>query len=237
MVINSFFRSFALKANAAYPRFEKLEPSLRHRILDAALAEFGHFGYGAASMNRLVKNAGISKGAIFKYFGTKAGLFDYVYRTSLEEVKELLRKVQVDTRDEPFFARLEKVLRAGVQFTNKRPLSAAIYYRVIYTGDAPHGNRILSEIQGTSKRFLKSLIKDGISKGELRPQINAERTSFIVQSVLDRFLQAHYLEFMATTISNRTGRKGSDKSLTSEKWIREITDIFKDGLENRTRSS
>jgi TetR/AcrR family transcriptional regulator len=224
-----------LPTDVAFPRFEKLEPTVRHRILDAAVKEFGRFGYGGASMNRLVKGAEISKGAIFKYFGTKARLFDYVYRSSLEEVKEQLREVRDSTRADPFFDRLEMVLRAGIHFTTRRPLSAAIYYRVIYTGDAPHGNSILAEIQGTSKRFLKKLIEDGVEKGELRPDIDAERAAFIIQSVLDRFLQAHYLEFMTSTIEKSTDKENSDPSSSSEKWIREMTDIFRGGLENRTR--
>jgi len=225
-----------LQANVIFPRFEKLEPILKDRILDAALKEFGRFGYGAASMNRLVKGAGISKGAIFKYFGTKAGLFDYVYCSSLEEVKEQLRTVRDSSGTEPFFDRLEKVLRAGLEFTTRRPLSAAIYYRVIYTGDAPHGNRFLSEIQGTSRRFLKTLIEDGVKKGELRQDIDAEKTAFIIQSVLDRFLQAHYLEFMAPAIDRPASREGSDPVSGSEKWIREMVDLFRNGLENRIRS-
>jgi AcrR family transcriptional regulator len=221
-----------LQASVTFPRFEKLEPTLKDRILDAALKEFGRFGYGAASMNRLVKGAGISKGAIFKYFGTKAGLFDYVYRSSLEEVKEQLRTVRDSSGTEPFFDRLEKVLRAGLEFTTRRPLSAAIYYRVIYTGDAPHGNRFLSEIQGTSRRFLKTLIEDGVKKGELRQDIDAEITAFIIQSVLDRFLQAHYLEFMTPAIDSPASREGSDPFSGSEKWIREMADLFRNGMEN-----
>lgn len=225
-----------MQMNAPFPRFEKLEPTIRQRIMDSAVTEFGRFGYRAASMNRLVKSAGISKGAIFKYFGTKAGLFDYIYRSSLEEVKDQLRNVRDKSRAEPFFDRLEKVLRAGLEFTSNRPLSAAVYYRVIYTGDAPHGNSILSEIQGISKRFLKSLIDDGVDAGELRPGINTERTAFIIQSVLDRFLQAHYLEFMAPVIDNISVGEGSAPPSTSEDWIREIRDIFQDGLKNQARS-
>ncbi|MDF1525080.1 MAG: TetR/AcrR family transcriptional regulator [bacterium] len=224
-----------MQVNTAFPRFEKLEPTVRQRILDAAAKEFGRFGYGAASMNRLVKGAGISKGAIFNYFGTKAGLFDYIYRSSLEEVKVQLRTVRDSSRTEPFFGRLEKVLRTGLDFTTRRPLSAAIYYRVIYTGDAPHGNRILSQIQETSKRFLKNLIEDGVRKGELRPDIDAEKSAFIIQSVLDRFLQAHYLEFMAPALNHLTNKKGPDPSSTSEKWILEIMDIFRCGLVNSIR--
>jgi len=223
--------------NAAFPRFERLEPSLRRRILDAAVREFGRFGYGAASMNRLVKSAGISKGAIFKYFGTKAGLFDYVYRSSLEEVKLLLRAVSDGSRTEHFFDRLKKVLRAGLEFTGKHPLSAAIYYRVIYTGDAPHGNQILSEVQGTARRFLEQLIEEGIRKGELRSGIDTVRSAFIIQSVLDRFLQAHYLEFMAADLADPSGTPASDPVSSSEDWISDIADLFRYGMENEERSA
>ena len=225
-----------MQMNVAFPRFEKLEPTIRQRIMDSAMAEFGRFGYRAASMNRLVEGAGISKGAIFKYFGTKAGLFDYIYRSSLEEVKTQLRSVRDRSCTEPFFDRLEKVIRAGLEFTSNHPLSAAVYYRVIYTGDAPHGNRILSEIQGTSKRFLKTIIEDGVDTGELRPDIDTERTAFIIQSVLDRFLQAHYLEFMTPVIDIISDREGSDPFSSSEDWIGNIKDIFQNGLNNRTRS-
>ena len=219
-----------------FPRFEKLEPAIQKRIMDSALTEFGRFGYRAASMNRLVQGAGISKGAIFKYFGTKAGLFDYIYRRNLEEVKCQLRTVRDRSRAEPFFDRLEKVLRAGLEFTSNHPLSAAIYYRVIYTGDAPHGNSILSSIQDASRKFLKTLIVDGVNTGELRPDIDAERTAFIIQSVMDRFLQAHYLKFMSPVIDKTSDKEGSGPFVTSEDWIREIREIFQDGLYNRTRS-
>ncbi|UCG38830.1 MAG: TetR/AcrR family transcriptional regulator [bacterium] len=211
-----------------HPRFERLEPTLRQRILDAALREFGRFGYGAASMNRLVEGAGISKGALFKYFGTKAGLFEHVYRSTMEEVKTLLRSVRDQTAGEPFFARLERVLRAGLEFTTSRPLSAAIYYRVIYTGDAPHGNRILAEVQDSSRRFLRGLVVEGVRTGDLRADLDPDRTSFILQSVLDRFLQAQYLEFMALSSGGP-----SDPSTAPDQWISHIVGLFRDGLVKR----
>lgn len=234
---HSIKEKLLLHHRAPFPRFEKLEANLRQRILDSALKEFGRFGYGSASMNRLVKGAGISKGAIFKYFGTKAGLFEYIYRSSLDDVKEQLRGVRDSSKTESFFDRLRQVLQAGLEFTNQRPLSAAVYYRVIYTGDAPHGNSILSEIQGTSKRFLKSLLEDGVKTGELRPDFDTEKTAFIIQSVLDRFFQAHYLEFMEPSLDRIGSKENPDPLSISEKWIHEISDIFRCGLVNRTRRS
>lgn len=223
-------------AEAAFPRFEKLDPALRNRILDAALGEFGRYGYSAASMNRLVKGAGISKGALFKYFGTKAGVFHYACHTSMVELKEQLRFARNSTRGEPFFSRLEKVFRAGLRFTSSRPLSAAVYFRVLYTGDAPDGNRILLEIQRSARRFLENLLEEGVKSQELRPDIDPKRSAFVVQSVLDCFLQAHYLE-SAGPVSGSTGSPGSaDLETASENWIHELKDFFQYGLEKRPRS-
>jgi TetR/AcrR family transcriptional regulator len=212
-----------------HPRYDRLEPTVKQRIFDSALKEFGRFGFWASSMNRLVEGAGISKGALFKYFGTKSGLFGFIYNSTLDDVKELLRDVRDSTRDEPFFIRLEKIITAGLQFTTDKPLSAAVYYRVIYTGDAPHGNRILGEVQDTSRKFLRSIIEDGISKGELREDLDPDRTAFILQSVLDRFLQAHYLEFMAPALEMGSDQS-SDLQTVGERWITDIVSIFKYGL-------
>jgi AcrR family transcriptional regulator len=218
-----------LNTEFIHPRYEQLEPTTRQRIFDSALQEFGRFGFRASSMNRLVDGAGISKGALFKYFGTKSGLFGFIYNSTLEDVKELLRSVRDNTCDEPFFTRLEKIIIAGLQFTADKPLSAAVYYRVIYTGDAPHGNRILGEVQDTSRKFLRSIIEDGISKGELRGDLDPDRTAFILQSVLDRFLQAHYLEFMAPALEMGSGQ-ATDLQTVWDRWITDIVSIFKYGL-------
>jgi len=215
-------------------RFERLEQALQDRILEAALMEFGRFGYSSASMNRLVRNAGISKGALFKYFGTKAGLFEYLYRSILEEVKEKLRTVREESRTQPFFSRLEKVIRTGLEFTEGRPFSASIYFRSVYTGDAPDGMGILSEIQDASRHFLGALIEDGIRKGELRENIDTQKSAFIIQSVLDRFLQAHYLQYLHRS-AKRPAEDGYPGLFSdSGKWIREIIGFFRDGLDIRT---
>ncbi len=44
--------------------FRQLPPDKRERVLDAALAEFADQGYQAASLNRLVAQAGIAKGSL-----------------------------------------------------------------------------------------------------------------------------------------------------------------------------
>lgn len=56
-------------------RFQDLTPERRGRILGAAAEEFAREGYGAASVNRIIESAGISKGQLYYYFEDKEDLF------------------------------------------------------------------------------------------------------------------------------------------------------------------
>jgi AcrR family transcriptional regulator len=68
------------------PRFDKLDPERREGILAAAAEEFAERGYNAASLNRVVDAAGISKGSLYYYFDDKADLLDTVVRTAMDRL-------------------------------------------------------------------------------------------------------------------------------------------------------
>lgn len=57
------------------PRFDKLAEEKRERILEAAAKEFVAHGFDGASLNRILSEAGISKGAAYYYFDDKADVY------------------------------------------------------------------------------------------------------------------------------------------------------------------
>lgn len=56
------------------PRVEDVA-AIENALLDVALAEFLTHGYGAASVNRIVKAAGVSKTTVYSRFASKEQLF------------------------------------------------------------------------------------------------------------------------------------------------------------------
>lgn len=56
------------------PRYENLEADKKQRLLDAATREFGRHGYELASINRILDEAGFSKGSFYYYFDDKLDL-------------------------------------------------------------------------------------------------------------------------------------------------------------------
>lgn len=64
--------------------FENLSFAKKDRIIQASLVEFAQHGFDKASTNRIVKELGISKGSLYKYFNTKKDLYNYLIKYSCE---------------------------------------------------------------------------------------------------------------------------------------------------------
>ena len=205
--------------------FLKLDEEKRERVLSATINEFANKNYDNASMNVVVKAAGISKGALFKYFRSKAGLFGFVYKMALGRVKDYLRQVRDESEAEDFFTRLEKVMLAGLDFIHAHPGLGAIYYRIVFTGDSPFKREIVEEVHRESLAFIKSLIQKGIESGELRSDLDPELSAFMVEAVVDRFVHAHHAQFR--------GQCGSETQMSSmdpNHEIEVIMEILKSGM-------
>lgn len=103
------------------PRFNKLTNEKREMILEAAAKEFAGKGYENASLNRILLNAGLSKGAAYYYFDDKADLF----MTTVTHYSQLvMRDVAIDvdalTADN-FWEKLTEIYRQQFHQAKKRP--------------------------------------------------------------------------------------------------------------------
>ena len=73
---------------STYEYFEALPPEKRRRVVNAALEAFGRYGYQKTSAEQIAQSAGIGKGMLFRYFGSKQGIYAYLF----EYVRAFLAK-------------------------------------------------------------------------------------------------------------------------------------------------
>lgn len=58
--------------------FFELNDEKRNKIIEICIDEFSQHGYTNSSTNRIIRNASISKGSLFKYFQNKEELYFYI---------------------------------------------------------------------------------------------------------------------------------------------------------------
>jgi len=206
--------------------FRNLKPEKQERIFQAAVEEFASKGYRNASMNALVKAAGISKGILFQYFRTKRDLFDNIVEVATGRTKAYLKIVRDESADVPFFKRLEKLIRAGFDFIDQHPLLARIYFHLLQSGEAPSGPKRISRLRKEGEEFLAELIRASLKRGELREGLDVDRVAFLMNALLETLLRAYYTEFLATGLGLY---RGDPSGL--DLWVKTTLDLFRNGLE------
>jgi len=71
-------------------RFQNLEPDRKQRLIEAAISEFCTFGYEEGSLNRILKQAGMSKSSFYYYFDDKLDVFLEVARQARSHVLDAI---------------------------------------------------------------------------------------------------------------------------------------------------
>ena len=86
--------------------FLRLPEEKRARIVNAAWDEFAAVPFADASINRVIRAAGIPRGSFYQYFEDKSGLFRYLLSQLSGELEEQVRKLLADCGGNLFQAAL-----------------------------------------------------------------------------------------------------------------------------------
>ena len=92
-------------------KFFDLKKEKQDRMINASLKEFALHGYRHASTDYIVREAAISKGLLFHYFGSKLGVYTFVYDYSVRYMK-LELGTTVDTKETDLFELMKQMEEA-----------------------------------------------------------------------------------------------------------------------------
>ncbi len=210
---------------SARETFKNLEAAKQRKVLDAAIDEFADHGVREASMNRMVQKLGIAKGSLFQYFGNKDGLFHFIFDYAVELVRQSLRQVKRETADADFFERIHRSLLAGIHFIDSHPRIYRIYLKMIFQEDFPLRAQFLQQVHLFSGEYLRPFVEAGVAKGELRRDVDVNTTVFMLDALMDRFLQAYSVSFLDAGAGLYRAPEAE-----VERRARELVDLLRRGL-------
>lgn len=92
-------------------KFFDLKKEKQDRMINAALKVFAIQGYRHGSTDDIVREAAVSKGLLFHYFGNKVGVYQFIYDYSVRYMTLELRS-SVDSKEGDLFMVLKQMERA-----------------------------------------------------------------------------------------------------------------------------
>lgn len=176
-----------------YEAFESLPEPKQEAVRAAALEEFVAHGYGGASTNAITRRAGISKGLLFHYFGSKKNLFLYLVDFVTERLFDYFNALAHD-RPRDIFDRISQWSLLKFRMIQDNLL----YYRFLFEAivDRPKGlEKEMAEYERrTTARGYQILFED-LDLSVFRPDIDPKKALDVIVMVNDG-LSRRYLEIM-----------------------------------------
>jgi len=159
----------------SYESFENLDENKKARIINAGFSVFAEHGYDKASVDDIVKLAGISKGSLFYYFKSKHNFFNYLIDCCLKITEKTINVPDSEGKASylkytDFFERINAIHLLKMKTNLEYPQMAAFMKKVIFDSSAVAQEAIKNIIQNYSgdriKEFFAGLdlakFKDGI---------------------------------------------------------------------------
>jgi TetR/AcrR family transcriptional regulator, cholesterol catabolism regulator len=148
------------------PRVVKHPDVRRAELLDRAIGLFLQHGYDNVSLNDLIADAGVSKGAFYHWFPSKDALIEALAERSAREAFVGIEEA-VAGCDGDALARLNAVLQAGfdVKMQIAGPEQLAAMVSLLRPANAHLYGRIVAVEEALFRPLLTRLISDGVDDG------------------------------------------------------------------------
>ncbi len=168
-------------------RSDSRSEKTRRQLLEAAFNEIYEYGFQAASLSRILKNAGVTKGALYHHFSSKFDLgyavVDEIIATSIEDfwIKPLRdAEDPIETFTQLMYKAAEEtgmeMLRLGCPLNNLAQEMSPI--------DAGFRER-LERIFSSWREALANALRGAQERGQVRKDIDPEQTAIFVLAALE----------------------------------------------------
>lgn len=165
--------------------FHNLPDAKRQRILDAAIAEFSTVAFEAASLNRIVKGAGIAKGSFYQYFDDLFDLFRWLVIEFLAREKMAFIQSLGPPQGGDLFDQIAWAIVGGMRWALAQPTHAACGRQLwSHTNFGPLA-KLQAELHGIGHSQMRHILADGQKQGLVRMDVDLDVAAAMMAGLRD----------------------------------------------------
>ena len=182
--------------------FNNLSKAKKIKVFKAAVQEFSTKRFTEASINQIVKTAGISRGSFYQYFNDKEDIFLYVYTEILKEKQEILQSAKNVNPDADVFEVLIQTTKASYKWSKAKP-----EYSEISLLMEIDNSEFITGLRTAAASKLREMVERDKQRGLIKPEIDPE----LVVEMIYSFLMREYFWI----------------GLAEDKFLQRINDVIK----------
>jgi len=163
----------------------------KNELLEAALNEFTQKNYKNASLNTIIKSAGISKGTFYYHFQDKEALYLFLLETANKTkwkfIKNQRKEISREGEQNDIFEEFKIQAQVGMEFASRFPQ----YHKLSMMFVREKGNIIYdnakSKLNLNTQPLMGEIVKKARENDELNPRFSEDFTVKILTYLFMNF--------------------------------------------------
>ncbi len=161
--------------------YKKLDEKSMDRILEAGIDQFAQCGLDRANINTIAKNAGVSVGVLYKYFGDKDSFFLACVRHSLAQLDGVLQGAVAHETD--IESGIRSIVSALIVHARDHQNHNALYNEITSGGCKKYARELAREIEGRTAAVYAQLLENARMAGTVDPGLDAKTFAFFLDDL------------------------------------------------------
>lgn len=184
----------------------------KNELLEAALDEFTRKNYESASLNTIIKNAGISKGTFYYHFQDKEALYllllETANKTKWKFINDHRKEIPCEAEQKDIFEEFKIQAQLAIKFASCFPQ----YHQLSMMFVRERGNEIYdnakSKLNLNTPSMMGEIVKRAMKNGEINPRFSEDFTVKIMTHLFMNFDEVFpeekdfHLEKMVKNLNN-----------------------------------
>jgi len=210
--------------------YRNLPEEKRLQIEKAAIAEFAANPLQSASINAIVREAGIAKGSFYQYFEDIEDLHAHILTIIYQKKLEVINSLPLDSANLDTFRYLRRVLQAAVEFQLRHPDLARIeHFRRLNSNHSSSVDPETGERISGDGRF-HAFLTQGILHDDIATWVDVDMAAFMLE-----IIEGGIAPYLVERIDDKapevaSGRLSSDYDRTTQDLFDNLMDILEAGL-------
>lgn len=157
----------------------------QQRIIDASARIFAEEGYHHATIANICSEAGISNGALYKYFKNKESLFFTVVDYCTSRVEQLYKKNYTESHS--IYEAISKYLNDLAVFATENRLYICIYSDLGSSSMNRFASVTAEKFRNATSLYTIKMVNSAKIRGEIKNSIDTEKAAYLIDTYITVF--------------------------------------------------
>ena len=172
--------------------FRRLPRDKKGQIYEAVIQLFGKYGYDGLAVDRLCREAGISKGSFFQYFQSKSHLLEFAILVFDDYLSKWVDELRQHEKTALARERLLYLYRSFALSAGLNPSEQRFYLFVTHALD--HAGVLVEgiDLEAHFRDYVRDIVERGVETGEIRRDSGIDVTEYMVSIVIEALVRHHF---------------------------------------------